>query len=86
MVAGGGPDCISHLWQNRRHSRSSVIGLGYSPSATNEAGTSAKTSEIKPATVCVSQHPSDCRNRTVAAVSVKANRGDKEQHHLKPVL
>lgn len=50
MVAGRGPDCISHLWQNRRHSRG-MIGLGYSPSATNEVGISAKTSEIQPASL-----------------------------------
>lgn len=46
MVAGRGPDCISHLWQNRRHS-GGVIGFCYSPSASNEVGISAKPSEIR---------------------------------------
>lgn len=46
MVAGRGPDCISHLWQNRRRS-GGVIGFCYSPSASNEVGISAKPSEIR---------------------------------------
>lgn len=78
MVAGRGPDCISHLWQNRRHSRG-MIGFGYSPSATNEVGISAKTSEIQPASVCLSKQSCHCRNKTAAAISVRANRGEKEQ-------
>lgn len=82
MVAGRGPDCISHLWQNRRHS-GDMIGFGYSPSATNEVGISAKTSEIQPASVCLSKQPCHCRNTTAAAISAKANRGEKEQHILK---
>lgn len=81
MAAGRGPDCISHLWQNRRHSRG-MIGLGYSPSAANEVGISAETSEIHPASVCVSKQPRDCGNKTAAEISVKAIRGEEEEQRI----
>lgn len=73
MAAGRGPDCISHLWQNRRHSRG-VIGFGYSPSATNEVGISAKLSEIQPA--CVSKQPCDCIKKTACNLG-KGQQGEK---------
>lgn len=73
MAAGRGPDCISHLWQNRRHSRG-VIGFGYSPSATNEVGISAKPSEIQPA--CVSKQPRDCIKKTACNLG-KGQQGEK---------
>lgn len=76
MVAGRGPDCISHLWQNRRHSRG-VTGFGYSPSATNEVGIPAKPSEIQPACVRVSKQPHDCIKKDSPCNLGKGQQGEK---------